>query len=191
MNETQLKQLRLELSVKAKNGIDFITAASIIWLGITYIWTLEGNSYNLSVFTFIVGSLMLPLAFAFSKVYKTQWKLEHNPLQPLGLWLNFAQLFYFPILILVLIKFPDYFLMTYAVITGAHFMPYAWFYDEIAYAIAAGIIGLGSLLLALYFPENMYLVGVLITTCLILMGLTLGVSVRKKSENFEPEKKIA
>jgi hypothetical protein len=32
--------LRMELSIKAKNGIDFIIAVSITWLIITYVWTL-------------------------------------------------------------------------------------------------------------------------------------------------------
>ena len=30
--------------------------------------------------------------------------------------------------------------MSYVIITGAHFFPYAWLYDEIVYAIFAGMI---------------------------------------------------
>lgn len=71
--------LRNELSVKAKNGLDFTLAASIIWLSIAFIWTLNFSSYNKSVLTFIVGGLMLPLAFLFSKILKTNWKIRNNP----------------------------------------------------------------------------------------------------------------
>ena len=85
--------------------------------------------------TFIVGSLMLPFAFLLSKFLDTY---GCNPLQPLGLWLNFAQLFYFPFLVFILIKNPTYFVMVYVIITGAHFFPYAWFYNEKAFAIMAG-----------------------------------------------------
>ncbi len=87
-------KLRLELSIKAKNGLDFILAASVIWLVISFIWTLSYSSYDKSVLTFVIGGLMLPLAILLSKVLKTTWVIQSNPLQPLGLWLNFAQLFY-------------------------------------------------------------------------------------------------
>ena len=60
------------------------------------------------------------------------------------MWLNLAQLFYFPFLFFILRDNPTYFVMTYVIITGAHFFPYAWFYDEIGYAIFAGIISVGA-----------------------------------------------
>lgn len=149
VSKENFDQLRLELSVKARNGIDFIMSASIVWLIITLIWTLEIKSYDRSVLTFIVGGLVLPLALLFSKLFKTVWTIKENPLQPLRLWLNFAQLFYFPFLIFALIKLPDYFVMVYAIITGAHFFPYAWFYRTKWYAIFAGVISIGALGLGL------------------------------------------
>ena len=39
--------------------------------------------------------------------------------------------------------------MTYGIITGAHFFPYAWLYLTRAYAVAAGFIALGCLVLEL------------------------------------------
>ena len=95
MTNKDIDKLRIELSVKAKNGIDFTLGASIIWFIVAYIWTLKFNSYDKSIFVFIVGAPLLPLAFVLSKIFKTNWKLADNPLQPLGLWLNFAQLIYF------------------------------------------------------------------------------------------------
>jgi hypothetical protein len=68
MDTTSLNQLRTELSVKAKNGVDFIVSASLIWALIAFIWTLPQSSYTKSIFTFIVGAVMLPLALALSKV---------------------------------------------------------------------------------------------------------------------------
>ena len=94
-----------------------------------------------------MGPLLLPLAWVLSKVLCTTWTLPHNPLQPLGLWLNFAQLLYFPFLIFIYSKYPEYFVMTYGIITGAHFFPYAWFYNTRAYAVLAGVIAVGCLLI--------------------------------------------
>jgi len=167
-------RLRLELSVKSKNGFDFILSGSIVWLAIAVVWTLDFRAYDKSVLTFIVGSLMLPLALLLSKVFKTVWTNKDNPLQPLGLWLNFAQLFYFPFLIFTLVKSPDYFVLVYAIITGAHFFPYAWFYKTNLYAYFAGIIVVGTLLLGLLLPtEKIYLIPASMSGLLVVLSFLL------------------
>jgi hypothetical protein len=71
METEKLNELMTELSMKAKNGIDFTLAASIVWLIIAYIWTLKFESYDKAIFVFIAGLLLLPLAFLFSKLFKT------------------------------------------------------------------------------------------------------------------------
>jgi len=173
MKKKDLKSLKQEIQLKAKNGIDFILAASIAWVGISLIWKFTLNTpYEKSVFTFVFSAILLPLAFGLSKVFKTEWRIKDNPLQPLGLWLNFAQLIYFPFLIFMLIKYPDYFIMAYAIITGAHLFPYAWFYDQIGYAVTAIIISVGALLISLSVePGKMYLIPVFTAAVLLLLGI--------------------
>ncbi|HSH04382.1 MAG TPA: hypothetical protein VLL52_17865 [Anaerolineae bacterium] len=181
MTNEQFVSLKKELSLQAKNGIDFIAAATIIWLAVAVIWTLSWPAYDRSVWTFIVGGPMLPLAFLLSKLFKTNWTVADNPLQPLGLWLNIAQLFYFPFLVFILLHDPDYFVMTYAIITGAHFFPYAWFYDEKAYAVMAGVIVVGALLLGLNVAvDNMFLIPLYTAVCLLILGGALYYSYRHK-----------
>lgn len=184
MNNQELDILRNQLSIESKNGIDFTTAAAIIWATIAFIWNGEWDSYNKSIMVFIAGAPLLPLAFMFSKIYKTNWKVKDNPLQALGLWLNFAQLFYFPFLVFVLIKSPDYFLMTYSIITGAHFFPYSWFYKTKWYAVFAGIISVGSLLIALNVePQKLFYIGVFISICLLILTVGLLSDFNKKKQN--------
>ena len=176
-----LDKLRDDLSLKARNGIDFTLSATLIWLLVAFIWSLSIDSYNKSVLVFMVSSLLLPTALGLSKILKTQWKIEGNPLQPLGLWLNFAQLFYFPFLIFVLIKMPDYFVMTYAIITGAHLFPYAWFYRTKWYAVIAGLIAVGSLILALILPgQNMFIVALFTSSLLFILSAGLYFNLRRK-----------
>lgn len=57
-----LDRLRLDLTLKAKNGLNFIAAAIIVWLSIAYIWTLPYSVGSRGVLTFYAGGLMLPLA---------------------------------------------------------------------------------------------------------------------------------
>ena len=151
--------LKLELSVKAKNGLDFILAASLVWLAIAFVWTLPNTARQNGFITFFVGALLPPLARLFSALLRTMWTVKGNPLQPLGRWLNFAQLFYFQILLFIYSKYPQHFIMTYAIITGAHFFPYTWFYNAKAFAVMAGVISAGSLLLGLRISaQELYLV---------------------------------
>lgn len=174
MDQTAFDRLRLELSVNAKNGVDFIASATVVWLILGYIWTLPYSDYDRSVLTFIAGSITIPLAFALSKVFKTQWKSPGNPLEPLGLWLNFAQLFYFPFLVFVMLTEPRFFVMTYAIITGAHFFPYAWYYKSLPFAIMAGVISVGALLLGLTLAaDQTYLLPLAMSGALALLAIML------------------
>jgi hypothetical protein len=186
MTHESLAKLRIELSVKSKNGIDFTLSAGIVWILITWIWTLHFKSYDKSVFTFIVGALMMPVAFFLSKLFKTTWTNKDNPLQPLGLWLNFSQLLYFPFLIFALIKFPDYFVMVYVIITGGHFFPYAWFYKTNLYAVFAGIISVGAMTLGLMLPiEKMYFIPAFMSISLLTLTILLFFDSKKKNSSTQ------
>lgn len=175
VREKFLEELKTEIRLKAKNGVDFILAATICWLGIFIIWRYAMNSsYEKGIFTFILGGGLLPLAFAFSKILKTTWKIKDNPLQPLGLWLNFAQLIYFPFLIFIFVKYPDYLIMAYAIITGAHLFPYAWFYEEKGYAVTAVIISVGAMVIAFVVdPVDIFYVPLFTALMLLLLGIRI------------------
>lgn len=164
---------RLELSVKAKNGVNFIAAAALVWTGIAIIWTLPYNASSKGILTFMAGPLMLPLAWVFSKFMHTAWKVDDNPIEPLGLLLNFAQLFYFPILIFMYMKYPQHMVLVYVVITGAHFFPYTWYYKTPAYAIMAGVTTVGSLVLSLIFKEerDVFWIPAYMAVCLFVLAL--------------------
>jgi hypothetical protein len=174
MTAEKLNELRDDLSVKSKNGIAFTLSGSILWLIMAYMWTLQFSAYDRSILVLIAGGPLLPMAFLLSKLFKTPWKIVGNPLQTLGLWLNIAQLFYFPFLILVLIKMPDYFLVVYAIITGAHFFPFAWIYKTNWFAIFAGIIVVGVLALGLVLRnDQMYLTAVFTSISLFILTACL------------------
>lgn len=113
---------------------------------------------------------LLPLAWIFSKLFSVEWSVKNNALSPLGLWLNFAQLFYFPFLIFTYSKNPAYFVMVYAIITGGYVFHYAWFYHGIAYAVMAGVISVGSLIIALNVPEvQQYYVSAFVAVCVLVL----------------------
>ncbi len=184
MEHHQLDQLRTELSIKAKNGTDIILSASLVWALIGFIWMLDATAAQKSIYTFYAGVLLLPVAFAFSKILHTQWKVTGNPLDSLGLWLNFAQLFYFPILFLLLGREPELFIAAFAVITGGHFFPYSWYYKTPWYAVFSGLIVAGSAVLAHFLPSaKMHLLPFSVSACLPMLALLLYRDARAKSRH--------
>jgi hypothetical protein len=187
MYTNSIDHYKIELSVKAKNGVNFIVAAAVVWALITIVWTLSFKTYDKCVLTFIVGGAMLPLAWVFSKVFKTQWVVKNNPLESLGLWLNFAQLFYFPILVFVLIKSPEYFVFVYVVITGAHFFPYAWYYNTKVYAIMAGVISIGAMFLTLYIKDEsqLYYIPAFMVVSLVITSLGAYAAYQKSLKLYQ------
>jgi len=64
--------------------------------------------------------------------------------------------------------------MTYAIITGAHFLPYFWYYNEKACAIAGGVISLGSFVLGMILEQNeMFYLPLGTSLCLMLLGIVI------------------
>ncbi len=174
-----IDSLRVELSINAKNGVDFISAAILCWSLVYLVWTLDFNDKTLAVFTFFATMPLLPVAFLFSKIFKTKWKTENNPIEPLGLWFNFAQLFYFPIIFIILYLNPRLMPIMLGIITGAHFFPYSWFYKNLAYAIIGGIISFGLMVLHfLHFSINVSLL--FIIGSLLILALWLFLDYKRK-----------
>lgn len=138
------KELQEEIILLNKNGINFLIAASLCWLIIALIWYSSYDPAFKAYATYYAMAPMMPLAYAFSRWFNTHWKIEDNPLNAAGLWLNLAQLFYFPFVFILLSKNPIEMPMALAIITGAHFFPYAWFYQTKGFAVMAGVIVIGS-----------------------------------------------
>jgi hypothetical protein len=76
---------------------------------------------------------------------------------------------------------PDYFIMVYAIITGGHFFPYSWLYKTNWYAIFAGLIVVGALVLGLVLPaEKMFLLPLSMSLTLVVLTIFLWIDVRNK-----------
>lgn len=135
-----LAKLRNELSIRGKNGIAFLLSASILWFVFTIIYMQPLPLQSKNIILLIMTGLLFPLAVGIAKLIKADWKLEDHPFSQLGLLLNLAQFMYFPIVFWALVGEPKKMIVFFAVITGAHFFPYGWFYQAKAYYVMAPII---------------------------------------------------
>ena len=174
-------KMRNELSVRGKNGIGFLISAVVIWSIITvlFIQPIEVNQKN--IYMLFSTGLMFPLSVGISTLIKADWKLENNPLGNLGLFLNLAQIVYFPILFGGIINSPNSAIMLFAIITSAHFFPYGWFYNVKSYYIMAPIMSLFILFLGLYLNgENLWLIPFSMVILLLVLILSLHLDYKRK-----------
>ncbi|HHY74683.1 MAG TPA: hypothetical protein GX497_15930 [Bacillus bacterium] len=154
-----LYETRNELSVRGKNGIGFLLSAFVIWSIITIIFLQSIEIHQKNIFMLYSTGLMFPLSIGISTLIKADWKLKNNPLGTLGTYLNLAQIIYFPILIWGMIKSPNEAIMFFAIITGAHFFPYGWFYNAKPYYVMAPIISVVIMFLGLFLNgEKLWLI---------------------------------
>lgn len=137
-----LIEIKNDLSIRSKNGIPFLLSATIIWIVITVIYLQPFAMNQKNIYMLFSTGLMFPLSVMMSKMIKADWRSKDNSLGDLGLYLNLAQLMYFPLLFWAFAKSPNETILVFAVITGAHFFPYGWFYNTKAYYLMAPIISI-------------------------------------------------
>ena len=177
----EVNEIRNELSVKAKNGIGFLLAAIVIWSIITIIFLLPVDIQQKNIYMLITTGIMFPLSIGMSTMIKADWQLKNNPIGNLGLIFNFAQLIYFPILFFGMITNPEDAIIFFAIITGAHFFPYGWFYNAKPYYIMAPIIAVIIMMLGLYLnEEQLWVISLSVVVLFLLLIFLLIINYKKK-----------
>lgn len=141
------EEIRSELSIRGKNGLGFLLAGVVVWIIISVIFFTNLEIYYKTIGMLFATGIMFPLSIAFNGLLKADWKLEGNPLSSLGLILNFAQFIYFPILIWAIGTNTELAVFIFAIITGAHFFPYGWFYQSKAYYIMSPVLSIAVMVI--------------------------------------------
>lgn len=130
-----LDELRDDCALKQKRGIHFIIASVMIWAGITAVHLSPMNIMAKNLFTFCLSAPLMPIAFAVSKMMKIDFQNKSNPLTPLGILFSVNQIVYLLIAMWIYNALPEKMLMVYAMIFGAHLMPYSWLYRSPSYMV--------------------------------------------------------
>ncbi|QTA38572.1 hypothetical protein JYK00_03400 [Thermosipho ferrireducens] len=169
-----LKELKEELSVKCKNGVAFLSSAVVVWAVMLMIlvskFTLETKNSLILWST----ALLFPLAMAFSKLFKAQWKVDSNPLSILGFYLNIAQLVYYPIVVWAMIRRPEEMIIFLGIITSAHLFPYGWYYNTKVYMIMSIFMSVSILLIGLRTDvETLWIIPLFMISFLVILVVLL------------------
>ncbi|MBO1004577.1 DUF7010 family protein [Pseudogracilibacillus auburnensis] len=176
-----LINIKTDLSIRGKNGLPFIASATLIWTIMTIIFLMPLPLKQQNIFILMTTGLMFPLSVLMAKVLKAEWKFKKDtPLADLGLYLNLAQFIYFPIVFWALIKSPTEMILFFAIITGAHFFPYGWFYHTNVYYIFAPITAVLVTIIGFFANGKLWLIPLTIVILLLIMILLLYIDYKKK-----------
>ncbi|MCI5580841.1 MAG: hypothetical protein MR387_05965 [Phocaeicola plebeius] len=172
-----LDELRDDCALKQKRGIHFIIASVMIWAGITAVHLSPMNIMAKNLFTFCLSAPLMPIAFAVSKMMKIDFQNKSNPLTPLGILFSVNQIVYLLIAMWVYNALPEKMLMVYAMIFGAHLMPYSWLYRFPSYMVLSVLVPILALMLGLSFPPYVLAAGMLV----VEVSFVLLLAVENKS----------
>ena len=175
----ELSELRQDCAMKQQRGLHFILASVFIWAGILalHLSSLSLGAKNL--FTFCLSAPLMPIAYGLSRLLKIDFQNKANPLTPLGILFSVNQMLYLLIAMWVFSALPEKMLMVYAMIFGAHLMPYSWLYLSRSYLVMSILVPVFALIVGLTSPSHILAIGMLVVELLFVFLLVYENKVNK------------
>lgn len=148
----ELDELHKDCARRQKRGLHFILASVVIWglILVAHLTHLDIETKNL--ITFCCSAVLFPLAWGLAKALNIDFEGKGNPLTKAGIIFSINQMLYILIAMWVFAAVPDKMLMVYAMIFGAHLMPFSWLYQSKSYLVLSIVIPILSLVVGLSFP---------------------------------------
>lgn len=148
----KLDDLHKDCAIRQKKGLHFILASVVIWglIVAAHITNLPIETKNL--ITFCCSAILFPLAWSISKALGVDFEGKGNPLTKAGILFSVNQMLYILIAMWVFAAVPEKMLMVYAMIFGAHLMPFSWLYQSKSYLVFSIVIPILSLIIGIYYP---------------------------------------
>ena len=165
--------LRDDCITTQKKGIHFILSSVVIWGLILIAFMTDWPIFYKNLAIFACSVLLMPLALVFSKILGIDFSNKKNPLTNLGIIFSVNQIVYILIAMWSFVAAPKFMIMIYAIIFGAHLMPYGWLYRSKCYFIASITIPLVALTSAIYCPLATVAISVWVMDVVFCIGLWL------------------
>lgn len=172
-----LDALRKDCARKQKKGLPFILTSVLIWTGILCVHLTGLPIITKNLLTFCCAAPLVPVAFLVSKLIGVDFQGKDNPLTKLGLLFTVNQIVYLLIAMWVYHAVPDKMLMVFAMIFGAHLMPYSWLYQSKSYFAFSIAVPILSLIVGLMFQP--FVLAAVMIGVEILFNILLCLEVRR------------
>jgi len=127
---------RDRLALLTRKGIGMPMAGMLYWLAVAFLLRALPQKTAL-VFSFALTGVVFPMGALLTRLMGGDLFAKSATLTPLGLMLAAVQLFYWPVIVLVFRRAPEWTPFALAVLFGSHFLPYAWLYRSAGYGFLA------------------------------------------------------
>ena len=144
-----LNELIKDCSRRQKKGLHFIMSSVVIWALILCVHFSDMNIELKNLITFCCSAVLFPLAWMLSKLLHIDFEGKGNPLTKAGIIFSINQMLYILIAMWVYAAVPEKMLMVYAMIFGAHLMPFSWLYNSKSYLVLSIFIPIAALVIGL------------------------------------------
>ena len=176
--ENNYRKLKTEAMILQKKGLPFMMASVVIWSAVTIVRTLPVDIMTKNLYTFYCPGLLIPCVIVFSLIIGARpFTKRSNPFNKLGLINTMNQMLYLLIVMWAFNQKPEAMLMLFAMVFGAHLLPFAWLYESRTYLVTSIVTTFGSMIISIFAPE-LY-VGLFMIVCQIVMSVLLMIECRK------------
>lgn len=148
----ELNELIKDCARRQKKGLHFILTSILIWAMICAVHLTDMPIDTKNLITFCCSAVLFPLAWMLSKVLKIDFEGKGNPLTKAGILFSINQMLYILIVMWVYAAVPEKMVMVYAMVFGAHLMPFSWLYDSKSYMVFSIVVPILSLIVGLIYP---------------------------------------
>ena len=150
----ELNELIKDCACRQKKGLHFILTSILIWAMICAVHLTDIPIDTKNLITFCCSAVLFPLAWMLSKVLKIDFEGKGNPLTKAGILFSINQMLYILIVMWVYAAVPEKMVMVYAMVFGAHLMPFSWLYDSRSYMVFSIVVPILSLIVGLIYPPT-------------------------------------
>ena len=176
--ENNYRELKTEAMILQKKGLPFMMASVVIWTAVTIVRTLPVDVMTKNLYTFYCPGLLIPCVVIFSLMIGARpFSKRKNPFNKLGLLNTMNQMLYLLIVMWAFNQKPEAMLMLFAMVFGAHLLPFSWLYESKTYLVMSLVTTIGSMLISIFAPE-LY-VGIFMIVCQIVMSVLLLIECEK------------
>jgi len=145
-----LDELREDIRKTQKSGLPFIIASVFIWIMISVVCGMNLNISTKNLLIFCCSCPLMPIAMIAGKILGVDIFDKANPLGKVGLLFTLNQMIYLLIVMWAFNAVPEKMVMVYAIVFGAHLLPYSWLYKNKMYLISSIVLPILALALGLF-----------------------------------------
>ena len=179
-----LNILKEDQREEQKCGLPFMMASVLLWTMIFIAQLLNIDQVAKNTITFGCSAMLMPLSMIFAKITGSHFlKKSLNPVKSLGFLCTMNQNLYLLIVMWAYNQRPVGMLMVYAMVFGAHLLPFSWVYNCKPYMVFSILETIGAFAVGIVFGNAA--IALFIALAQILLNLFIFADLRKARKKVE------